>query len=126
MWQRLFASFTAPRLRGKGNGFYDWNVVGEASFQQNLKDIVAEGHPKGVRIPTTAELRLEPSNPHDAKAVAVFIDGKQVGYISKARRTWIAKHMPNGRAKVGALIVGGFRLDDGSVGNYGVKLDIKA
>lgn len=125
MWQKIFERLRAPRLKGKGNGFYDWNIVGEASFQHNLVAIVAEGHPKGVRIPTIAQLRLEPNNQHDSSAIAVFIEGKQVGYISKSRSSWIAKQMPNGTAKVGALIVGGFLLEDGSTANYGVKLDIK-
>ena len=37
-----------------------------------------------VRFETTAALVPEPSNPHDPNAVMVQIDGRLVGYLSRA------------------------------------------
>jgi hypothetical protein len=62
----------------------DLEVVGEASYQDNLWRIVGGRHsPDGrVREDLYAVLAAEPDNPYDANAVAVWIQGLKVGYLS--------------------------------------------
>jgi hypothetical protein len=71
-------------------GREDLEVVGEASYQDNLWRIVGGRHsPDGrVREDVYAVLAAEPDNPYDANAVAVWIQGLKVGYLSRedARR----------------------------------------
>lgn len=62
-------------------------AVGEASYQPALRDICGSKRWERVRFDCTAALVTEPSNPHDANAVAVYADcrGKHlhVGYLSR-------------------------------------------
>ena len=60
-------------------------VVGEASYQDNLWRIVGgRRSPDGrVREDVFAVLAAEPDNPYDANAVAVWIQGLKVGYLSR-------------------------------------------
>ncbi len=45
------------------------------------------------------ELRLEPTNPYDENAVAIFSDrGTQLGYVSAERAPLIGKRMKEGEA----------------------------
>jgi hypothetical protein len=71
-------------------GREDLEVVGEASYQDNLWRIIRERRsPDGrVREEVYAVLAAEPDNPYDANAVAVWIQGLKVGYLSRedARR----------------------------------------
>jgi hypothetical protein len=71
-------------------GREDLEVVGEASYQDNLWRMVRGRHsPDGrVREEVYAVLSAEPANPYDANAVAVWIQGLKVGYLSRedARR----------------------------------------
>lgn len=53
--------------------------MGEASYQEALREL-ADGE---VRKRTWARLRAEPDNPHDSNAVAVTIDDRTVGYLSR-------------------------------------------
>ena len=66
-------------------GREDLEVVGEASYQDNLWRIVGGGHsPDGrVREDILAVLAAEPDNPYDANAVTVWIQGLKVGYLSR-------------------------------------------
>ena len=65
-------------------GREDLEVVGEASYQDNLWRIVGGRYsPDGrVREEVYAVLAAEPDNPYDANAVAVWIQGLKVGYLS--------------------------------------------
>jgi hypothetical protein len=55
-------------------------LVGESHYEKNLTAILAK-EPKGY---VDAQLVLEDSNPHDAQAVRVDVDGRTVGYLSRA------------------------------------------
>jgi HIRAN domain-containing protein len=71
-------------------GREDLEVVGEASYQDNLWRIIRDRRsPNGrVREEVYTVLAAEPENPYDANAVAVWIQGLKVGYLSRedARR----------------------------------------
>lgn len=65
------------------------SVVGESFYRHNFERLFkpdASGRDREARA--TATLKLDDRNLHDDKAVAVFIDGLQVGHLSRedARR----------------------------------------
>ena len=111
-------------------GREDLDVVGEASYQDNLWRIVG-GHraPDGrVREEVYAVLAAEPDNPYDANAVAVWIQGLKVGYLSRedARRYrsgLLALEQQHGKpiALAGVIAGGGMRAD--GPGRLGVFLE---
>jgi hypothetical protein len=111
-------------------GREDLEVVGEASYQDNLWRIVGGRHsPDGrVREEVYAVLAAEPDNPYDANAVAVWIQGLKVGYLSRedARRYrpgLQALEQQHGKpiALAGVIAGGGMRAD--GPGRLGVFLE---
>ncbi|GAB4005066.1 HIRAN domain-containing protein [Nocardioides ultimimeridianus] len=67
--------------------------VGESFYQESLVALlVGRGHSaegfvgsrRPLREPFTARLTPELNNEYDANAVAVFVDGHQVGHLSRA------------------------------------------
>lgn len=108
-----------------GRGF-TFNVVGESEFQRALSKICGGKKTGGHKHEATASLRFV-INPHDPNAVAVDIDGKQVGWIpspitSEIRRE-IAAVSPVGNVACKAKIVGGWDEEHGE-GHFGVKLSL--
>lgn len=64
---------------------YDYEVVGESHYRDHLLRVIA-AHPikdavDDGEIGVVALLRREPTNPHDANAVEVIVEGGRVGYI---------------------------------------------
>jgi hypothetical protein len=111
-------------------GREDLDVVGEASYQDNLWRIIRERRsPDGrVREEVYAVLAAEPDNPYDANAVAVWIQGLKVGYLSRedARRYrpgLLALERQHGKpiALAGAIAGGGMRAD--GPGRLGIFLE---
>lgn len=63
----------------------DVDVVGCHHYQDSFAAILTGAdRPLGGVIWRAAELVCEPQNPHDDKAVAVHIEGKKVGHISRS------------------------------------------
>jgi len=106
-------------LRG-GSGGFEIEVVGESHYLDALREIAGPGE---VRKECEARLWMEHDNPHDSKAVAVFIDGRQVGYLNRRdARRYRAQVEPQGNI-VGicpAVIIGGGTGRE----NLGVWLDL--
>lgn len=76
-----------------------------------------------------AVLILENTNPHDANAVRVEIDGALIGYLSRdnARRyraDLAAAGTPDVTVRCTARIVGGFETASGERASFGVRLDL--
>jgi hypothetical protein len=67
------------------DGNEDLEVVGESYYQENLWRLVSP-HRRGERVRSDiyALLVAENDNPHDAKAVAVWVQGLKVGHLSRA------------------------------------------
>jgi hypothetical protein len=111
-------------------GREDLEVVGEASYQDNLWRIVG-GHNSPddrVRVDVYAVLAAEPDNPYDPNAVSVWVKGLKVGYLSRddARRYrpgLLALEQQHGKpiALAGAIVGGGMRAD--GPGRLGIFLD---
>ena len=111
-------------------GREDLEVVGEASYQDNLWRIIRERRSpdRRVREEVYAVLAAEPDNPYDANAVAVWIEGLKVGYLSRedARRYrpgLQALEQKHGKpiALAGVIAGGGMRAD--GPGRLGVFLE---
>ncbi len=75
----------AMTARIRGDGRYAAEVVGESHYGDNFRRLRQEMRPKGADEEWFGDalLRLEGDNPHDDQAVAVFIDGRQVGYLGR-------------------------------------------
>mgnify|MGYP003589552584 CR=1 FL=1 len=83
-------------------GFDGMDIVGESHRIDALHQIIRAR--MGGRLPQRGELvaeaRLvrEPDNPVDSEAVAVYIDGLQVGYIPKGKTGMIRDAFVQGQA----------------------------
>lgn len=103
------------------NASYLYNIVGEQSYQNNLKKIAGPKEEKSKFFECYAKVSSEPFNQYDKNAVKVEIDGLIVGYLSKGEAVKLAGKVIN--KTVPAVIDGGWD-DSDSIGSYGVKLAI--
>jgi hypothetical protein len=62
-------------------GAEDLEVVGESAYQDALWNICGGRQGDQIRCPIVAVLVPEPTNPYDANAISVVIDGSKVGYL---------------------------------------------
>lgn len=111
-----------------GNSF-EFEIVGEASYQEALNDLCGGKCNEGYDLPVVAQLCFHDDNPYDANAVVVLISGKIVGYIPRDLAPWIRSEIlrinPHEQPiTCDAKIVGGWDRGHGDVGHYGVKLSI--
>lgn len=123
-----------PTASIRGNDLFDFEIVGEASYQRAISNIAGPKTEDGAWIETIATLRCENTNAHDPKAVRVEIDRMVVGYLSrKDARAYRAALKAAGRGEADqtarAAINGGWKrrdLDDEGIdeGLFGVKLDM--
>lgn len=104
-------------------------IVGEAhdGRQEVLEELVGGKTPECCSIRVLAELRPEASNPYDRNAVAVFVEGRQVGYLSRGDAARMADSVQrlagDGRpVTCAALVRGGWRRLNGDEGSFGVTL----
>jgi hypothetical protein len=101
-------------------------VVGESYRQDELWAIVKQ-RPTSARVSerVVAELILEPRNQHDRNAVAVWVRGRQVGYLSRedaaVYQPGVARLSARGPVTLNAVIVGGGYDDDDAL--LGVFMD---
>ena len=64
-------------------------VVGTSHYQDALLALAPREGDEEVRVEKLATLVREPDNPHDPDAIAVHIDGRLVGYLSREEnRRW--------------------------------------
>lgn len=121
----------------KGNGRFDYEIVGESYRQQNLASLAGPKVPGGHDLDCLAALVFHDDNPHDSNAVAVFIVHKNqqitiVGYLPRKQARNYRKHvalLPKGPDPQGMLcrakIVGGWVDGLSDHGMYGVRLDLR-
>lgn len=128
----LFGLFGAKKVKkqirckkGRGNTY---EIVGEALYQASLLALTGgQKEEFGVKQDVQATLQPEPSNPHDANAVAVIIKKKTVGYLSKSDAPVFAaflKEVAADSALCEGRIVGGWDDRSGNEGHFGVKLSL--
>jgi len=109
-----------------GPGTFSVEVVGASRRQHVLAQAVAD---KGRGAIVEASLVLEDSNPHDANAVAVHLNGQLCGYLRRAdAEIYRANLAAAGDARLTvrckAKIVGGFETESGERASYGLRLDL--
>ncbi|MHC3125496.1 hypothetical protein [Acinetobacter sp. GN11] len=102
---------------------YLFDIVGEQSYQANLRKIAGPKQERSKYVEVTARVVSEPFNAYDKNAVKIEINGLTVGYLSRDDAKLLAGKVIN--KTVPALINGGW-LDDDSEGSYGVKLSIES
>lgn len=100
---------------------YTYNIVGEQSYQNNLKKIAGPKEDESKFFECQAKVSSEPFNQYDKNAVKVEINGLIVGYLSKSEAAKLSGKVIS--KTVPAVIDGGW-LDDDGEGSYGVKLAI--
>ena len=103
------------------NTSYTYNIVGEQSYQNNLKKIAGPKEEESKFFECYAKVSSEPFNQYDRNAVKVEINGLLVGYLSRGEAAKLAGKVVN--KTVPAVIDGGWK-DEESTGSYGVKLAI--
>ena len=119
---------SAPRVAIL-SGSATLEVVGESFYQDALWDLVGGVCSDYVRQDAVAVLEPEPTNPHDANAVRVLIDGRMVGYLSRedaaaylgGLRGLLERARPGCVGLHGVICGGGQR--GGRIGCLGVFLD---
>jgi hypothetical protein len=92
----------APSDRSAPGAGFDTEVVGEASYTRQLRNIYGSGE---GRKTFAARLEPEPTNPHDANAVRVVIDGGTVGYLPRASAKRYGKRYGGSGNSCNAVIV---------------------
>lgn len=125
--RRAPGSATAPTPSVVGGAGYPRSVAGESYRQDHLRGLCGGHNRHGHELECDAYLVPEPSNPHDANAVQVMIEGGQVGFLSRddAARYVVAARsagLEGARVRVKAKIVGGWRTNQHDSGHFGVKL----
>lgn len=108
-------------------GSFPLDVVGESNYQDALVEICGGHNRHGQDLKVWAEIKREPTNPHDKNAVAVSIEARKVGYLSREQAQRISSQMQEDgieRARCEAKIVGGWRTNQYDSAYFGVKLGI--
>ncbi len=109
-------------------GYDDLEVVGESRHQDVLWRLCGKAEGDNVRCPIVAVLVPEPTNPYDANAITVQINGHIIGYLPRATAQQYLpglKHLMSlhgGYIALHGVIVGGGYYDDGP-GRLGVWLE---
>ncbi len=118
-----------PSAQLPGPGTYEFDIVGESQYQDELEAICGGRTEDSAEHLTEAVLHLEDSNPHDNQAVRVAIGGNTVGYLSrKDARSYRKQLKQLGHERIlckcNAMVVGGWQRSRTDRGHFGVKLDL--
>lgn len=115
----------------RGYGDFSQEVVGEASYQENLSKACGGPSRDGVNYVVSAELNEENYNPYDQFAVRIDVKGKTVGYLNRAdarqHRNRLIRSGHTGHAvRCKGIIVGGWNRGPNDWGHFGIRLDLPA
>lgn len=104
------------------------DAVGESFYQEALISI-CDGHSDdGDNLPVLAVLQPEPDNPYDKNAVAVVVEGKQIGYLPKVMAAVVHTSLVALSSATGKFVgcrcevVGGWDRGPADRGKFGVRL----
>lgn len=114
-------------VRGRriaGDGAFDFDIVGEASYQDALARAAGGRPADGARVVVSGYLIPEPDNPHDRSAIRAAHDGRTLGYIARSDTAAVHGILRGKPAQVRILIVGGWDRGNGDSGHYGARLDV--
>ena len=105
---------------------YPFEIVGESSYQENIKKFAIQRENKGCFIKVIAKIIREPTNKYDKNACRVVINGLTVGYLPRNNaESWVRllnklNIHETAQINVNAVIVGGGSAEY----SYGVRLNI--
>lgn len=131
--RRMMRKSAAPKLipHIRGTGDYAFPVVGESFYQDAFISIFGAPTEDGYDEVCKAVLVVDDDNPHDPKAVSVFIEHQQVGNLSRADARAFRKQLtkqgflPQYRSYVvDARVRGGWNRGSRDKGSFGVALDL--
>lgn len=106
-------------------GAYAFNIVGEASYQSTLADLVGGKSEDGANHYFMALIAPERNNRHDPNAVRVAIENRTVGYLDRRHAAEYRHYLGDTPAVCCANVVGGWhRARKNDEGHFGVKLAI--
>jgi hypothetical protein len=112
-----------PRING--NGSYAIEVVGESHYQASFEALLGALAYTESEISGDAVLQLQDDNPHDSQAVAVFVEGRQVGHLSRdMARTFRQALRRDGFGQLRKVAVGCRIYGGGTEGLFSVSLDL--
>jgi hypothetical protein len=81
-------------------------VVGTSHYQDALLELAPREADEEIRVQAIAALVPEPDNPHDPNAIAVHIDDRLVGYLSREENArW--RDVVAGNEIAGEAMIGG-------------------
>ena len=105
------------------SGNFAVQVVGESKFQESLGKLSQHG------VYHTALLFLDDGNPEDYKAVAIYLNKRRVGYLSRKEARAFRRRLANNKftgkhTLCNAKLAGGHKQKDGLTARYSVTLDI--
>jgi hypothetical protein len=73
----------APALHWSDEGRFLVEVVNESRYQGTLKELAGDHGDQPAKAPYLATLVPDDANPYESAAVAVFLNGRMVGYLSQ-------------------------------------------
>jgi len=121
--------FNRSEITFYGESTYNQEIVGESFYQNKLKRIAGGYKEHGHELIVDAILINDNFNKYDKNAVAVTINKRIVGHLSKSEAQHYRSYMNSighskKNAKCKAIIVGGWKKGFRDKGNFGVKLDM--
>lgn len=113
-----------------GKSEFDVEVVGESFYADSIRAIANNSDGEHADYQGLALLVPNDLNPYDDKAVAVLIEGRQVGHLSRDearqfRRRLSAKKLTGQTTSCDALIEWGGRGAGEKMLDYSIRLDMK-
>ena len=109
-------------------GSFEVEVVGESSYRKFIKAAARHTGPDHAMVDRVALLLPEDSNPHDKKAIAIVMDRKPVGYLSREDARAFRKRL-SAKKLTGAITSANARITHGGIVkgknfDYSVRLDM--
>jgi hypothetical protein len=100
-------------------------VVGESHYQKDLERLYRAHGGTEHDVKVEALLLPEDGNAFDVNAVRVEIRSCTVGYLERELAAVYREALGLVGGQCSAKIVGGFKMEDGSRANFGVKLNVR-
>jgi hypothetical protein len=129
--QRLLGYPTTPTVTPFifwREGSFPTRAVGEGDCQVALSEVCGGPGRPGYEHLCEAHLLPDADNPQDANAVKVVVQGRLVGYLSRADavrfREQMARTGRRGGARCAAKINGGWRTNQRGQATFGIRLGV--
>jgi hypothetical protein len=110
-----------------GDGAFRFPIVGESHYQAELEEIAGGRSEDGARnLLVEAILVREPTNPYDPSAIAVKVEDRIVGYLSRDSAKLFDRALIQGgfeTVSCEAVINGGWDRGPSDRGHFGVRLN---